>query len=501
MFLAFDVGTSSVKTALYDAEGRMLHKTVCTYNLDAPQAGWCELDPAIYWVSVLDGFARNIRETGVDPRAIQAVAGASQGETVILLDEAGNPVYPAIVWLDNRAQQEADHLREVFDVAEFYHKTGIPHLDSTWSISKLLWIRERRPEVWKRCQTILLVEDYIVYRLTGRRVACVSLWSTTGLMDLQAKTYWTEGVKWLGASDKVPTIVEEGAVVGPCRQDVAQQLGLSATTLVIKGTMDQTMGAFACGNVRPGLATVTVGSALALAVAADRPPTGGGASLPFQTHILSDVYLYLPFVKTAGMALKWFRDQFGCREIERAGDADQAFAHLDSQAAVVPPGAEGLIFLPFLAGASFPQPDDRAKGIFYGVLLQHAKGHFVRAILEGVSYELKRILDHIAAEGVVVREIRAMGGGTRSDLWLQIMADICQTTIRRMENEEATLRGAALLGAARCGQYGSLREAAETILLAGAVFGPRVENAAVYADSWRLYENLREQVAPLFHAQ
>jgi xylulokinase len=501
MFLAFDIGTSSVKTALYDAEGRMLHQTTCAYDLDTPQAGWCELNPEVYWASVLQGFARNLHETGVDARAIQAIAGASQGETVILLDAAGDPVYPAIVWLDNRAQQEADDLREEFDAVAFYEKTGIPRIDSTWSICKLLWTRKRRPRVWKRCQTILLVEDYIVYRLTGQRLACHSLWSTTGLMDLQRKTHWAEAVNRLGVSDKLPPIVEEGAVVGPCRPDVAEQLGLSRSTVVIKGTMDQTMAAFACGNVRPGIATITIGSALALAVATDHRPTSGGAALPFQTHIVPDSYLCLPFVKTAGMALKWFRDQFGGEEIKQAADAERSFAHLDAHAAAVPPGAEGLVFLPFLAGASFPKPDDQAMGVFYGVLLKHAKGHFIRAILEGVGYELKRLLDYIATEGVAVGEIRAMGGGARSDLWLQVMADICQTPIRRMKNEEATLRGGALLCATRCGQYASLREAAETILPAGAVFRPHMENAVIYSENWRRYEHLREQVAPLFHAE
>jgi sugar (pentulose or hexulose) kinase len=498
MYLAFDVGTTSVKTALYDREGRLLHKVIRDYRLDSPHLDWYELDPEIYWRSVREGFQEALNASGAKPAEVKAVCGCSQGETIILLDRNGKPLRPAIVWYDNRSRGEVEELKTLVDGEELYRRTGLLEMEPTWSAPKLLWVKKHERDVFERIWKILLVEDYIVYRLTGRAVTSTSLMSTSALVDIHERKYWGATVDRIGVRDMLPEIVEETAAVGHVSREVAGELGLGNDVVVVKGSMDHDMGAIGVGNIRPGIVTETTGSALAIGLTADRKNLPRAVKLPHQPHIIPGAYLVLPYALTAGIVYKWFRDEFAREEMRALKNPDAVYNALNELAAAVPAGAEGLVALPFLAGASFPENDTYAKGVFYGLAMKHGRGHMVRSIMESIAFMLRKILVALLRSGARVEEIRSMGGGARSDLWLQIKADVCGYPFVRMETEETSLLGAAIVGGVKVGDFASIEEAVNAVVKPSKRFTPDRTKAEAYEKAFALYGELYDSLKPLF---
>jgi xylulokinase len=404
-----------------------------------------------------------------------------------------------MVWLDTRARAEVEELSRVVSDAELYRVTGLSNVDPTWSAAKILWVRNNQPEVFRKTAKFLLVEDYITYRLTGRFTGTANLLSSTMFVDVHAHRYWPKIVDAVGVAGRLPEIVAPGDSVGTLSAQAAAATGLSPKTVVVKGAMDQATSAVGAGNFVPGIITETTGSVMAIGVSTPRVELSPKVLLPFQPHLVGGGYLILPYVQTAGSAFKWFRDSFCLEEVRGAGGLEQAYDAMNSLAAAVPAGSEGLVFLPYLAGAGQPENDPDAKGVFYGITLKHGKGHFARAIQESIGYMLKKILASVAASGTPVEEIRSMGGGARSDLWLQIKADIVGCPIVRMEEEETSTLGAALLAAVRIGDFPDAAAAAKAMVRLGRRFEPELSAAEAYAEGFGLYTGLYDALAPVFH--
>ncbi len=494
MYLTFDVGTTSVKTVLYDKNGGILHKVIKEYKLESPKVDWYEVNPEEYWNAVMDGFSEILKVSGVDPSQIRTISGCSQGETVILLDSEDNPIRPAIVWIDNRAIDEVEELKKVVSREEFYLTTGLIEMEPTWSVFKLMWIKNHEPENFRLIDKIFLVEDYIVYRLTQRFVSSCSLLTSTGLIDIVKKRYWDRTVDYLGIRDKLPEMVPEGSIVGKLVPEIASRLGLTENTLVIKGSMDQATSAVGAGNIDPGIITETTGSALVVAITSEEPVMKKDVPLPLQPHVIEDRYLILPYAQTAGIVYKWFKDEFGG---DLMGDSDR-YDELNRLAESVKPGSDGLIVLPFLAGASYPENDPYAKGVFYGVTLKHTRGHFVRAIMESIAFMLKKILLNVEKSGIKVDEVHSMGGGAKSDFWLQIKADVCGFPFIRMKEEETSTLGAAIIAATRIGDFSSVEEAVRLMVKKDRVFYPRENLRGLYDDMFDSYNKIYYSLKPIF---
>ena len=490
MYLTFDVGTTSVKNALFNRDGKLVDKTIRDYSLESPQVDWYELDPDIYWTAVMDGFGEVLNKSGVKASEIKSISGCSQGETFILLDENDQPLRPAIVWYDNRARQEVQDFAKIIDNQEFYKITGLTEMETTWSVFKVLWVKKNEPEVFARIKKILLVEDFIIYKLTGRYVTTSSMTCSTGFLDIHKGSYWNKTVDYIGIGDLLPPVIEEGSVVGKVKREVADTLGLNSDVIVVKGAMDQITSAVGAGNIRPGIVTETTGSALAVVVTMDEVVYDKHVELPYQPHAIPGKYTLLPYAQTSGIVYKWFKDNVVSPPDGGKGSGGIGFDSLNRLAESIPPGSEGMVFLPFLAGAHFPENDTHAKGVFYGITLKHTQAHFSRAIMESIGYMLRRILDPVKDFGINVEEIHSMGGAARSDLWLQIKADICDCAIVRMEEEETSTLGAALLASVQVGDYGSLSEAIGAMVKKGRRFEPNGENRDVYNRSFELYHEL-----------
>jgi sugar (pentulose or hexulose) kinase len=498
VYLTFDVGTTSVKVVLYGIDGRPAHKVIRNYTLATPALNFYEADPELYWDAVRDGTREILQATRVKTSEIRSISGCSQGETVIFLDRDDRPVRPAIVWLDLRARDEAAELSRAIPDEELYRTTGLTAMDPTWSATKILWVKKHEPDLFNRTEKILLVEDYITYRLTGRFCSTPNLLSSTVFMNAHTRQYWGKPIAYLGVEKKLPEVVEPGSLVGTLRPDVARELGLDQRTLVVKGSMDQAASAIGAGNYLPGIVTETTGSVMAIGVTSPRVDVNAKVRLPFQPHVFPGSYLFLPYVQTAGSAYKWWRDKFCQEEVRSAKDLEAAYDGMNALAADVPQGCEGLVFLPFLAGAGQPENDPDARAVFYGLTLKHGKGHCTRAIQESIAFMLKKILADIDRSGVPMKELRAMGGGARSDLWLQIKADVTGLPIVRMEEEETSTLGAAILAAVRCGDYPDIAAAVRSMVRLGKRFETNPGSVEAYDRAYTLYNELYATLAPVF---
>lgn len=483
--LTFDVGTTSVKVSLFSAHMEPLDSRVVEYALDT---GGCQVsvDAAVYCKAICEG----VRALGPCGQ-VAAIGLTTQGETIIPVDELGAPLGPAIVWLDSRAEKQAQALRGQLSGAEFYEATGLPEITGALPLAKLAWLRQCEPLLFEKTYKFLLLEDFLLHWLAGVFVTEQSLATSTGWFCLREGIYWQKALDAAGVPlQKLPPLVRCGQAVGGLLPGPAALLGLAQGIPVCTGAMDQTAAALAAGGVRPGVVTETTGTAHVVAACTDAPVFAAGHRVTIYRHALDGLYLYLPIGNTAGMALKWFRQQFGRPE--------ESYAALDEAAAAVPAGCEGLVFLPYLAGGSV-DPDNcpGATACFFGARLSTTRGHFIRAILEATGYELRAFLAQLEQLGCRADEVVALGGGARSALWMQLKADICQRALAVPHWAEATSTGAALLaawgaGLVPRGEYPpSLRQGV-------VLYRPNPGTAGAYDGQYARYTALYQAVRPLF---
>ena len=498
ILLAIDAGTTSVKAGLFSPDGRCLGVGRQEYQLETPAADRAQLDPEVYWQACIKTVRAALDQAGIQPGQVKAVAVSSQGETTITLDGEGRVIYPALVWLDNRATDQAALLADKFS-RDAYTRTGIPEIVATWPACKILWIRQNEPDVFARADKFLLVQDYLIYRLTGRIVTDGSISCTTLNYDLGRNTWWTDMQAAIGIrTTQLPEIVQPGTNVGSLTAQAADLLGLTTGTFVVTGGMDQSVGAIGAGNFRPGMVSETTGAALAIQATISDPWIDQAKVVPVYYHSVPGQYLFVPVCPTAGMALKWLRDSFFQDEIQSAkADKSDAYDRLTALAGSVPAGSDGLIMLPHLMGAFSPEPNLQARGSFTGFTLSHTRAHFVRALLEGVAFMLRRNLETIERTGIPIHEIRSTGGGARSRLWNQIKADVCNRPVVTLANEETGLLGDAILAGVAAGIFPSIEAGCNAMVRVRESLPPGA-NAEAYAESYQRYCELDGQLSDFY---
>ena len=324
-----------------------------------------------------------------------------------------------------------------------YEVTGQPEITATWPAAKLLWVRKNEPEVWKRTKRIFLLEDYILYKLTGKFVTEKTLQSSTIYFDIVNSDWWDEMLDFIGVSrDMLPTLMDSGKYVGDYN-------GIS----VVSGAMDQVSGAIGAGVLHPGIVSEMTGTTMAIFSPCDKIPEYNPESIVPCHYNYDGKYCLLSWSPTAGMALKWFKDAL-CD--------GYSFRELDKLAEAVNPGSDGLTFLPYLCGSTMPKYNPDARGSFTGITPEHTRGHFARSIMESVSCMLKENLEYLKSDA---EEIRTMGGGAQSPLWCQIKADMTGKKIVTLEKGETACLGGAILAGVGVGLFASCDEACEIIKL------------------------------------
>lgn len=499
LLLGLDIGTTSVKAAVFDLAGRCLAIANQDYQLDTPAPGRVELDPERYWRAASEVVQQAVSSSNVTPDAIVAVGVSSQGETTICVDEEGKPLYPALVWLDHRAQSEAHALDRALG-SDSYARTGIPTIDPTWTACKIAWIRNHEPDVFRRTHRILLAQNFIVHRLTGEFVTDVGVACTTLLLDITTQTWWKEALDAVGiAPELLPELRRVGDVAGPLTSEAADALGLKPGLPVVLAGMDQIAGAVGAGNLRPEIISESTGGALTIQVTVDRSDVDPSAQIPVYTHALPGKYLFDPVCETGGLTLKWFRDEFCLDDVIHARETGQdPYDLITALASGIAPGCEGLVMLPHLTGAFSPEYEPAARGVFAGFTLAHTKGHFARSVLEAVAFMLRRNIELVRGSGIQLKEIRATGGGARSQLWRQIKADICQLPVVSLQVEDTALLGDAMLAALAVGLFGDLHQAADAMVGLGERVLPNPDNRDVYDTAFHRYVRTFEAMAPIF---
>jgi xylulokinase len=498
--LTIDIGTTSVKTAVFDEKLKMISSFTEEYTLDTND-GYIELEAEKYWLMVKNGIEKLCAKSRIDKTQISVIAITTQGETLIPVNIEGIPLRKAIVWLDGRASKESEFINRKYDKQSFYARTGIPECTGLCPISKLLWIKTHEPDVYKNTYKFLLLEDFIILKFTGKFVTEKSLLTTTGYFDIVEDRIWDEILDYIQVDrEKLPEALECGTIVSTVKKDVARELGLDDKTFVVTSAMDQTAGAVGAGNLTPGIVTETTGTALSIATTTETPDFSHPSRVTLYRHIYKNKYLYIPICMTAGIILKWFKDEFCKDEIEQSKrEKRSVYEVLDEIVEHVPPLSNGLVLLPYFTGVIQPDNNPKARGVFFGVSLGTKKAHFIRSIYESVAFLLLEnieLLEQIG--GNSIREIRSLGGGSKSKIWLQIKADVTGKEIISMTENECTSLGAAIIGGVAIGMFKNVEEASKIANAPKEYFKPNKDLLAKYQKGYSAYKEIYKRLKTLF---
>lgn len=493
VFLTVDVGTTAIKVSAVEENFHMLTCRRLEYQLNT-EGNKVTFPSEIYWEKTKQGIQDIIQQVGKE--AIVGITVTTQGETLIPVDHNGKALYDAVVWLDGRAEKQGEKIRQLAGPDVFYQMTGIPECNGLCPVSKILWFLEEEPELYQKTAYFLLLEDYIIYKLTGFIVTEKSLLCTTGYFNMQTDEVWTELLVRAGIDpEKIPPAMDCGKMVGELSEEAVKETGLCAGTKVVTGAMDQVCGALGAGNDKAGELAETTGTALCIGKTIKSGPIHTTYQIPVYRHYRKELQLLLPVCMTAGLALKWFKDTFCLFETEKAARAGRdIYDILSDMAETSPPLAKGMIMLPYLAGSLQPYHAPEFRGGFHEVSLECGLEDFVRALMEGVCYMLKEnllLLDEVqSSKG---NHMISMGGGARSSIWCQIKADVTgKKVIVREESETASI-GAAMLCALGLGKIQSL-DSARRQGEKEKVYFPEEERMKLYEKGYERYSRLLKKL-------
>ncbi len=499
--LGIDVGTSGAKTLLISADGQVVASAIEEYPLSTPHPLWAEQDPTDWWRSTVGSIAAVLARSGVDPREIAGLGLTGQMHGLVALDVQGKVLRPCIMWNDQRTGAQCAEIMQTVGRERFLRLTGNVALPG-FTAPKVLWVRENEPDIYRRIARVLLPKDYVRYRLTGDLATEVSDASGTVLFDVAHRRWSGEVLQALDIpADWLPASYESPAVTGSLSASAARETGLRAGLPVVGGGGDQAAQAVGSGIVEEGIISVTVGTSGVVFASTDAMVLDPQGRLHSFCHAVPGTWHVMGVVLSAGGSLRWLRDTVACpeREVGRLSGLDP-YEVMTAEAARVAPGSEGLLFLPYLTGERIPYADPNARGAFVGITLRHDKAALVRSVLEGVSYGLRDSLELLRELRIPIRQVRASGGGARSALWRQIMADIFATELVTINITEGAAYGAALLAGVGAGVYKSVLEATAATIRVVDRTEPIAANASTYEGYYEQYHALYGQLKPTFDA-
>ncbi len=478
--IGVDVGSQSVKALLIDATGAVLASASAPCAITHPHGGWAEQRPQ-EWERALAQVVREVRQrAGVRRDAVRMLALASQLDGLVALDDRLRPLRPAIVWLDRRATRQSATLSAAVGEMALVRRTGL-NPDASHTAPKAMWLRDEEPDHYGAARWLASVGGHLNGWLTGEVVQDHAHASSTLLYDVRRRA-WCDGLVAQAGLDPVhlPAIRPSGEVIGPLRGHAAEQLGLSRRCEVIVGTGDDHAAALGAGALVPGVLVDVTGTAEPVAVPALEPVLDDERLLETHAHAVEDMLLIENPGFVSGGSTQWWAATQGISQAE-----------LFALAACAPAGSDGALFLPTLSGSTAPRWNDRMRGCFAGLALNHGPAHLARAVLEGCAYALRDIVDRLAVLALAEEEIRVVGGGARSPLWLQIKADVTGRPVRSVQSGCAASSGAAMLAGVAAGFFCDLSDAAaRCVRLAAEPIMPRAQTAEVYADAYSAYRRL-----------
>jgi xylulokinase len=499
--MGIDVGTTGTKTLLIDDTGKVLASATSEYPMYTPRPLWAEQDPEDWWRAAVYSTRQVLKESGIDASEIAGIGLTGQMHGMVMLDAAGQVLRPCIMWNDQRTATQCEWIMNTVGRQRFLDLTLNRALPG-FTAPKIIWTRENEPAVYAQAAKVLLPKDYIRYRLTGVYATEVSDASGTVLLDVRHRRWSEEVLSELGIPrDWMPECVESIVVTGEITAEVAEMTGLKKGTPVVGGGGDQAASAVGTGIVEPGLVSVTMGTSGVVFAYTETPSRDAEGRLHTFCHAVPDKWHVMGVTLSAGGSFRWFRDTLGAAEKNIA-----ALSHVDpyviltSEAQQAPAGSEGLLFLPYLTGERTPYADPDARGAFVGLTLRHDKRHMVRSVLEGVAYSLRDCIELFRDMAIPIQQVRAVGGGARSDVWRQIMADVFGTELVTINVTDSTAYGAALLAGVGSNVYASVPEACATSIRITDRIEPIAANLTVYNEYYPVYQTLYHALEPAFSA-
>ncbi len=490
-FLGIDASTTGVKALVIDEAGGVAGAATTEIPFATPKPLWSEQDPADWWRGAVNSIRQVLRETGLSGADIAAVGLTGQMHGLTLLDEAGNVLRPAILWNDQRTGAECEDIRAALGKARLIQITGNDALTG-FTAPKILWVRKHEPEVFTKVKHILLPKDYVRYKLTGDFAVDKADGAGMLLFDLARRDWSAEVLEKLGVpAEWLPRTYEGPAVTGHISAAGAEATGLKAGTPVMGGGGDQAAQAVGVGAVKAGIIALTLGTSGVVFASTDSPFVEPEGRLHAFCHSVPGRWHLMGVMLSAAGSLRWYRDT-----LAPGVDFDSLLAPAND----IPPGSEGLLFLPYLTGERTPHPDPLARGAFVGLTVRHSQAHFSRAVIEGVAFGLRDSFELMKSAGLAaINQVRASGGGVKSPLWRQILADVLNAELVTVNTTEGAAYGAALLAGTGAGAWPDVDAACQACITLTGSTQPRPEAAARYEELYGQYRRLYPALKEISH--
>jgi len=489
-FMGIDVSTTGSKALLIDEIGRVVAAASSPHTLSTPRPLWSEQDPAEWWTASVKSIRTVLQQSGIPAEGVATIGLTGQMHGLVLLDENGRVLRPAILWNDQRTQAQCDEIHRRIGREKFIQITGNVALPG-FTAPKILWVAEHESEIYTQARHILLPKDYLRLQLTGEYAMDKADGAGTVLFDLRRRDWSAEILQALDIPAKwMPATFEGPEITGTVSPEAATQTGLKSGTPVVAGGGDQAAQAVGVGAVEAGIIGLTVGTSGVIFAATPAPLIEPQGRLHAFCHAVPGMWHFMGVMLSAAGSLQWYRDTLA---------PDMSFDALLEEAESVPAGSEGLFFLPYLSGERTPHPDPQARGAFIGLTVRHGRGHMTRAVLEGVAYGLKdsfTLIQNAGLERIV--QVRASGGGTRGELWRKILAAVLESDLVMVNTAEGAAFGAALLAGTGAGVWPDVPSACrKTIQITGQTV-PNAMELDIYRQGYAVYRDLYPTLRPIF---
>ena len=493
LILCIDIGTTGCCTIVFNEKGHQMSKSYQEYQSIYLSSRWIDHDPKTWLQAVRKTVKEAVKKIEYDKNCISAVAVTSQRATFIPVDKNGKPLDNAILWQDKRAIEETKHLMNKYGQEKIYDITGL-RVDPYFTLPKLLWLKKNKTEIYNNSYIFLSVQDYIIHYLTGKFKTDWTQASRTMLFNIDKLKWDKDFIKSVGIDfTKLPEAVPPGSIIGFVNRVVSEELNLPKGIPVIAAGGDQQCAAIGLGVIKAGMVEVNTGTGSFVLANSDKPVKDLNQRLICSASSIAGKWVLEAGIFTTGSIYRWFRDNFGEIEMEtqRKSGID-AYKIMDSEAAKEPLGANGLLLIPHFAASAAPYWNPEARGILFGLSLGHKRSSIIRAILEGIAFEIQKNISIMESYNDEIKEVRISGGITKSELFNQIQADIYGKIVVKTECNEASALGAAVVAATTTGLYDNINSAVDNMVNLNNLSRkePNIENYTAYKELSKIHDLL-----------
>lgn len=489
--IGIDLGTSAVKTVMFDLKGNEITSSTEEYPLYQPQNGWAEQDPEEWWTACVKTLKSVIKTSNVNPKDICGLGISGQMHGLVMLNKNGKVIRNSIIWCDGRTTEECSEITKKIGKKRLIEITANPALEG-FTAGKILWVKKYEPENYAKCHHILLPKDFIRYKLCGVFASDVSDASGTNLFDIANRCWSKEILEKLEIKEELlPKVYESCEVTGTITESASKEIGLSQGMPVAGGAGDNAAAAVGTGVVESGSAFTTIGTSGVIFAHSDKLSIDKEGRVHTFCSAVPNTWTLMSCTLSAGGSLQWFKNNFCAEEVQQANKIQtDPYVFMEKQADKISIGAEKLLFLPYLMGERSPILDSSARGVFFGLSRVHTKAHMIRAVMEGVTYSLKDCLDVLAEMKVKPQQMLLTGGGAKSKFWRQMIADVYSCTVKTSKIKEAPALGVAILAGVAAGVYPSVQEACKKIIALGEEQQPNLKNTYEYKKYYEVYKSI-----------